>query len=120
LPCFGKTQRPAAPELFPDLINTKLDKKDRLPPCSALEALERQEPFVNQSLAYEALAMLARLFRYGRLSYHGAFVNLRSGRTTSLPIDPAVWQGMMTRVASDRWGGKGNGIRQSRVRRRSP
>ena len=39
---------PTVPELFPELINAKLDKKDRLPPCSALEALERQEPFVNQ------------------------------------------------------------------------
>jgi PRTRC genetic system ThiF family protein len=88
---------PVAPELFPELINAKLDKKDRLPPCSALEALERQEPFVNQTLAYQALAMLARLFRYGRLSYHGGFVNLQTGRTTSLPVDPIVWQRMRAR-----------------------
>jgi len=81
-----------APELFPELINAKLDKKDRLPPCSALEALERQEPFVNQTLAYQALAMLARLFRYGRLSHHGGFVNLRTGRTTALPVDPVIWE----------------------------
>ena len=88
---------PTAPELFPELINAKLDKKDRLPPCSALEALERQEPFVNQTLAYQALAMLARLFRYGRLSYHGGFVNLRTGRTTSLSVDPVLWQRMRAR-----------------------
>jgi PRTRC genetic system ThiF family protein len=86
---------PTAPELFPELINPKLDKKDRLPPCSALEALERQEPFVNQTLAYQALAMLARLLRYGRLSYHGGFVNLRTGRTTALPVDPVVWERMV-------------------------
>jgi len=49
---------------------------------------------VNQTLAYQALAMLARLFRYGRLSYHGGFVNLRTGRTTSLPVDPVVWERM--------------------------
>ena len=90
----GDLRLPTAPELFPELINAKLDKKDRLPPCSALEALERQEPFVNQTLAYQALAMLARLFRYGLLSYHGGFVNLRTGRTTSLPVDPAVWERM--------------------------
>jgi len=90
---------PVAPELFPELINAKLDKKDRLPPCSALEALERQEPFVNQTLAYQALAMLARLFRYGRLSYHGGFVNLRTGRTTSLPVDPVLWHRMRTQPA---------------------
>jgi hypothetical protein len=90
---------PTAPELFPELINAKLDKKDRLPPCSALEALERQEPFVNQTHAYQALAMLARLFRYGRLSYHGGFVNLRTGRTTSLAVDPILWQRMRTQPA---------------------
>jgi len=33
--------------------------------------------------------------RYGRLYYHGGFVNLRNGRTTSLPTDPAVWQRMI-------------------------
>jgi len=38
---------PTASELFPELLNPKLDKKDRLPPCSALEALEPQEPFVE-------------------------------------------------------------------------
>ena len=90
---------PTAPELFPELINAKLDKKDKLPPCSALEALERQEPFVNQALAYQALAMLARLFRHGRLSYHGGFVNLRTGRTTPLAVDPVLWQRMRTQSA---------------------
>jgi len=90
---------PTASELFPELVNAKLDKKDRLPPCSALEALERQEPFVNQTLAYQALALLARLFRHGRLSYHGGFVNLCTGRTTSLPVDPVLWQRMRTQSA---------------------
>ena len=90
---------PTAAELFPELVNAKLDKKDRLPSCSSLEALARQEPFVNQTLAYQALAMLARLFRYGRLSYHGGFLNLRTGRTTSLAIDPVLWQRLRTQPA---------------------
>jgi PRTRC genetic system ThiF family protein len=69
-----------AAEMFPELVDPKLDRKDKLPSCSAVEALRRQEPLVNQTLAYLALAMLARLFRYGRISYHGSFVNLRTGR----------------------------------------
>jgi len=87
---------PTAPELFPELVDSRLDRRDNLPSCSAVEALERQEPFINQMLAYQALAMLARLFRYGRLSYHGGFVNLRNGRTVALPVDPAVWTRMRT------------------------
>ena len=85
---------PTAAEVFPELVDAKLDRKDTLRSCSAVEALERQQPFVNQTLAYQALAMLARLFRYGRLSYHGGFVNLRNGRTTPLPVDPRIWARM--------------------------
>ncbi len=83
---------PTVADLFPEIVDPKLDKKDRLPSCSSIEALQRQEPFVNQTLAYQALAMLARLFRYGRLSYHGGFINIATGRTSSLPVDPVVWQ----------------------------
>jgi hypothetical protein len=79
-----------AAELFPELVDRKLDRKDTLPSCSALESLERQEPFVNQTLAYQSLAMLARLFRHGRLNHHGCFVNLRNGRTTPIPIDAGL------------------------------
>ena len=55
-------------ELFPEVVNAQL--RDDGPSCSAVEALDRQEPFVNPTLANHALALLARLFRYGRISYH--------------------------------------------------
>jgi PRTRC genetic system ThiF family protein len=87
-----KLRLPTVSDLFPEIIDPKMDKKDKLPSCSAVEALQRQEPFVNQTLAYQALAMMARLFRYGRLSYHGGFLNLVTGRMASLPIDPSVWK----------------------------
>jgi len=87
-----RVRLPTAAELFPELVDPRLDKKDSLPSCSAVEALERQEPFVNQTLAYQALAMLARLFRYGRLLYHGGFLNLQTGRAAPIPIDPRLWK----------------------------
>jgi PRTRC genetic system ThiF family protein len=77
---------PTAAELWPELVTPILDSGDDLPSCSAVEALERQEPFVNQTLAYQALAMLARLFRHGQLSYHGGFMNLATGRMSSIAI----------------------------------
>lgn len=83
-----------AAELFPELLDRKLVGRDPLPSCSALEALERQEPFVNQTLAYQALAMLARLFRDGRLFYHGGFVNLQTGRAAPIPCGPMGWKRM--------------------------
>jgi hypothetical protein len=54
-------------ELFPEVLEEELDD-DGLPSCSAMEALDRQEPFVNSTLANHALALLARLFRYGTIS----------------------------------------------------
>jgi PRTRC genetic system ThiF family protein len=84
---------PTVAELFPEIVDPKLDRKDKLPSCSSVVALQRQEPFINQTVAYHALALLARLSRYGRLSHHGGFINLSTGRRMSpLPVDPTGWQ----------------------------
>ena len=77
-------------ELYPEIVDATAGE-DPLPSCSAIEALDRQEPFINQTLASSALAMLARLFRYGRLNHHGAFFNAETGRMSALPIDPQMW-----------------------------
>jgi PRTRC genetic system ThiF family protein len=84
-----RSRLPTVAELFPEIVTPLLDKADTLPACSAVEALERQEPFINQMLAYQALAMLARLFRHGELMYHGGFVSLANGRMAPLPIRTA-------------------------------
>jgi PRTRC genetic system ThiF family protein len=79
-------------ELFPEVIQGELDG-DGLPSCSAAEALDRQEAFVNPTLANHALALLARLFRYGTISCHGGFVSLSSlSSVQALRVDPKHWQ----------------------------
>jgi PRTRC genetic system ThiF family protein len=77
-------------ELYPEIVDTDAGE-DPLPSCSAVEALERQEPFINQTLASSALAMLAQLFRYGKLTHHGAFFNAKTGQMSALPVDPKLW-----------------------------
>jgi len=77
-------------ELYPEIIDAEVGE-DPLPSCSAVEALDRQEPFINQTLASGALAMLARLFRYGKLSHHGGFYNAQSNQICGLPVDPQLW-----------------------------
>jgi PRTRC genetic system ThiF family protein len=81
-----KGRLPTVAELFPEIVTSVLDATDDLPACSAVEALQRQEPFINQTLAYHALAMLARLFRHGGLDHHGGFLNLATGKLAPLPI----------------------------------
>jgi len=81
---------PTVAELYPEIIDPGLDGKDTLPSCSDIQALTKQAAFVNQTLAYQALAMLATLFREGRISYHGCFLNLSQGRMVPLPVRRSV------------------------------
>ena len=84
-------------ELYPEIADAEVGE-DPLPSCSAAEALERQEPFINQVLATSALAMLARLFRYGSLTHHGAFYNASTGRMSVLGVDPDIWKKIRRRT----------------------
>jgi len=82
-----ETRLPTVDELYPEIADSTLGESP-LPSCSAVEALDRQEPFINQTLAVSSLAMLARLLRYGQISYHGGFYNAETGRMAALPVDP--------------------------------
>ncbi|HEV2133199.1 MAG TPA: hypothetical protein VGR47_02950 [Terracidiphilus sp.] len=76
--------------MYPEITDESVGE-DSLPSCSAAEALDRQEPYINQTLAASALVMLAQLFRYGKIGYHGGFFNAKSGNISPLPVDPALW-----------------------------
>lgn len=80
-----KDRPPTIAELFPEIVSSKW-KDDDQPSCSAAEAITRQEPFINQNLAYQALAMLTQLLRRGALVCQGGFCNLSTGQLVSLPI----------------------------------
>ena len=81
----GKCRLPTIADLYPEILRT--DKRDDdQPSCSAAEALTRQEPFINQNLAYQALGMLTQLLRHGTVSYQGGFCNLTTGQLVPLPL----------------------------------
>jgi len=71
--------------LFPQL-KRKPVKDDNTPSCSLAEALEKQDLFINQSVATFALQLLWQFIRQGGLDIHGYFINLETGRVTPLPI----------------------------------
>ena len=80
-----KDRLPTVAELYPEIL--KRDKKEEdQPSCSAREALTRQEPFINQNLAYQALGMLTQLLRHGSVSYQGGFCNIATGQLAPLPV----------------------------------
>ncbi len=87
----SRTRLRTVTELFPSIMDTSKGEGP-LPSCSAAEALERQEPFINSVLASSALAMLTRLLRYGTLDHHGAFYNAETSRAVPIKIDPDLWE----------------------------
>jgi PRTRC genetic system ThiF family protein len=95
----AKLRLRSAAEILPEIVDPNFDN-DGEPSCSSAEALERQEPFVNSTLAQHALALLARLFRYGTVCYHGGFIRLATGVSGRLPIDASLWRRLRRRVQS--------------------
>lgn len=83
---------PTIADLFPETCDPSQDSDDDGPSCSLAEALEKQSLFVNRGVVLFALNMLFELFRYGEISYHGVFVNLKTARSSPLPIDPVAWE----------------------------
>jgi PRTRC genetic system ThiF family protein len=106
----ARTRLRTVAEWFPEIVDANLDN-DGLPSCSAAEAIERQEPFLNQTLAQHALALLARLFRYGMTSYCGGFVNLVTGSCAPLFADPRLWRQSAERRRRERKKRKARTIR---------
>jgi PRTRC genetic system ThiF family protein len=83
---------PHVADLYPDIIDGSLDATDDTPSCSLAEALDKQALFINDTMANAACNLLWELCRYGQLTHHGQFVNIKSGRVTPLAIDPDVWK----------------------------
>jgi PRTRC genetic system ThiF family protein len=85
---------PNAVDLYGNNLAGVRGKDDQGPSCSMAEALNRQDLFVNQMVATCALHILWQGFRYGYLTQHGAFIDMRSMTTRPLPVDPETWNRM--------------------------
>lgn len=81
----GSVRLPSPYEILPELVD-QFAVEDDTPSCGLAEALERQELFINQAIVTPALSILWEFFRYGRLTWHGAFVNLRTGSMRPLQV----------------------------------
>jgi PRTRC genetic system ThiF family protein len=79
---------PLLSELYPDAL-AGLD--DNTPSCSARESLASQGLATNALAASWIYAWLATALRYGKIDWSGIFVNLLSGRASSIPVDPNAW-----------------------------
>ncbi|AKK71897.1 thiamine biosynthesis protein ThiF [Chryseobacterium gallinarum] len=62
------------------------EKDDNTPSCSLEEALQKQDLFINGSLAQMGCDLLWGVFRYGMTEYRGFFHNLKDYRTHPIKV----------------------------------
>jgi len=63
-----------------------LKDNDTIPSCSLVEALKKQDLFINSSLATFGCDILWRMFREGFIDYQGCFLNLKTGKMNRVRI----------------------------------
>lgn len=76
---------PMVTDEFGDLLKQS-EQKDDTPSCSLAEALEKQDLFINSSLAQMGSSLLWGLFRNGLTENRGFFLNLKDFRSQPIPV----------------------------------
>ena len=64
----------------------KIKEKESGPSCSLAEALEKQDLFINSTLAHIGCDILWKMFKEGKTLYRGAYVNLETLKVTAIPV----------------------------------
>ncbi|MCP2025793.1 PRTRC genetic system ThiF family protein [Flavobacterium sp. HSC-32F16] len=79
------TSLPFVTEEFADLL-TQSEEQDDTPSCSLAESLEKQDLFINSTLAQMGCSLLWNLFRYGMTGNRGFFLNLKNFQLQPLKV----------------------------------
>lgn len=64
----------------------RVKESDSGPSCSLAEALEKQDLFINSTLAQLGCNILWKMFRYGMIEHHGLYLNLETLKTNPIPV----------------------------------
>jgi hypothetical protein len=69
---------------------TKIDETESGPSCSLAEALQKQDLFINSTLAQLGCGLLWKLFRESMIEYQGVFLNLDTFKTNHIKIKQII------------------------------
>ncbi len=64
----------------------RVKETDSGPSCSLAEALEKQDLFINSTLAQLGCNLLWKMFRHGLLEHHGLYLNLSTMKVNPIPV----------------------------------
>lgn len=78
-------------DLYGSMLDNVDDEKEDTPSCSTSAALSKQDFGVNRAVSGQATQLIWQLIRYGKLTHHGAFVDVLTASVQPLKIDPSQW-----------------------------
>lgn len=81
---------PSVYDLFGQQLET-MEFKDT-DSCSHEEAIAKQDFGVNDAVAHHMAQLIWKLLRYGEIEHHGVEIDLTTGTSTPMPIDPLTWE----------------------------
>ena len=64
----------------------RVKEEDSGPSCSLAEALEKQDLFINSTLAQLGCDILWKMFRKGMIEHHGVFLNLETMKVNPIMV----------------------------------
>ena len=64
----------------------RVKENDSGPSCSLAEALEKQDLFINSTLAQLGCNILWKMFRHGMIEHHGLYLNLETMKVNPISI----------------------------------
>lgn len=92
---IGKVEQPQSKvyeaveslKVITEYVNySKVEEKDSGPSCSLAEALDKQDLFINSTLAQLGCNILWKMFRNGMIEYQGLFLNLEKMKVNPIAV----------------------------------
>lgn len=82
--CQGKL--PSVIDIYGELSQYDTQEAQGITGCSMAESLAKQDVFINDEIAIQAVKIVQQLVRNYRISYHGAVVNQATNKVVGIPV----------------------------------
>jgi PRTRC genetic system ThiF family protein len=77
---------PSVIDIYGELSQYDTKESQGIEGCSMAESLSKQDVFINDEIAIQAVKIVQQLVRNYRISYHGAVVNQATSKVIGIPI----------------------------------
>lgn len=77
---------PSVVDIYGELSQYDIEETQGIGGCSMAESLSKQDVFINDEIAIQAVKIVQQLVRNFKISYHGAVINQATNRVIGIPV----------------------------------